>query len=318
MLVAVASSSMVENNETNVGVYVNHLSSCNLNHGTGNMLCINQDFNTVIQYHDVTDVAMCPYHYCVLFKGRTQYSCTGYVLKLIGGKMNHYLNPLTPNISYVGFTGNPDDDVVNIGTTFLGYNVLVELFEQNVDNYSEKPIKSIKCMDPFSTHVYYEDGDSEMFGAHDIIFRGMIPSLLIGIVIHCAIAFMLYLVFFSFGKDNTCVNLCFVPTITFLSCFLILFVAEEFVVKIYTFIISSIFGVIIGYTLASIIFNSIIYCKRRRQGANDGGRVDVEETKQFVIGSSEDDDTDDEDDDKKDVQMVEIKLGEKDDDVQRI
>lgn len=301
-------ASVVENNETNVRVFVNHLSSCNLNHGTGNMLCINQDFNTVIQYHDVKQVAMCPYHYCVLFNNRMQYSCTGYVLTLMGGNFQHHLNPLTPNTSYVGFTGNPDGDVVEIKTIFLGYNIWINVFEQNVDNYATKEISSIRCMDPYSTHLTYKDGEVEMFGAHGIVFRGFVESLLVGVVIHCSIAFALYfLLFMSFKNNNTVCNLFVVPLITFLSCYMILFVGVEFVAKIFPFIVSSIFGVIIGYILASIMFNTVRYCKKKRAE----GQVTVEESTQFVI----EEDNDDSDDKGDGVQMTEINLS---DDVSRI
>lgn len=307
-----ANASSIENNETNVKVFVNHLSSCNLNHLTGNMLCINQDFNTVIQYHDVKQVAMCPYHYCVLFNGGMEYSCTGYILTLIGGKMDTHLNPLTPNVTFIGFTGNPEDDHVEIGTMFLGYNVLINFFEQDVDNHASKPISEIRCMDPYSTHIEYQDGSIEMFGAYEIVFRGTIPSLLIGVLIHCSIAYVMYMFTMSFckcGKDSTCVNLCFVPLITFLSCFMILFVAEKFVVKVYPFVISSIFGIIIGYILASITFNSIMYCRRRGAKLSDNGRIDVEESTQFVISNDNDEDTDSEDNG---VQMTEISLNDDD------
>lgn len=314
LLLSTVVASSIENNETNVGVFVNHLSSCNLNHVTGNMLCINQDFNTVIQYHDVKQVAMCPYHYCVLFNNEVEYSCTGYVLTLIGGKMDHHLNPLTPNNSLVGFTGNPDDDHVVVGTMFLGFNVLINFFEQDVDNHVTNPIDSIKCMDPYSTHISYKDGSEEMFGAYDIKFRGMIPSLLIGVVIHCSISFTLYIFTFSFikcGRDSTFMNLCLNPLITFLCCILILFVAEDFVVKVYPFIISSIFGIVIGYILASILFNSILYCRRKKKSFDDV-RIQNEEQTRFVISEDNDDDTDNEEDNKeKDgVQMVEIRLND--------
>lgn len=307
-LFASAFASVVENNETNVKVYVNHLSSCNLNHGTGNMLCINQDFNTVIQYHDVKQVAMCPYHYCVLFNSKQQYSCTGYVLTLIGGKMDTHLNPLSPNNSLVSFTGNPDDDHVDVGRTFLGYNVLINFFEQNVDNrVTEKSITTVECIEPYSTHVAYADGSSDIFGAYDVVFRGSVESLLLGVIIHNSIAFTLYIFTMSFcrcGKDNTCVNLFVIPLVTFLSCYMILFVAKNFVVKIFEFTISSIFGVVMGYILASILFSSILYCRRKR------GTVDIEEAKQFVIGDDGDDDTDDDGDGhgNGDVQMTEVKL----------
>jgi hypothetical protein len=302
IFVCYVDASVVENNETNVAVYVNHLSSCNLNHNTGNMLCINQDYNTVIQYHDVKQVAMCPYHYCVLFNGDVEYSCTGYVLTLIGGKMDTHLNPLTPNTSFVGFTGNPNDDHIEVGHSFLGYNILINYFEQNVVNHSPVPIDSVECMDPYSTRVRYQDGSFDVFGAHGIVFRGMVESLLLGVVIHSSIAFTMYLFTFSFckcGRNNICIDLFLVPLVTFLSCYMILFVAKRFVIKVLEFIISSIFGILFGFIPASIFFNSIVYCRKKNAVKN---RVDIEESRQFVI------DTDDDDDDG--VQMTEIQLNE--------
>lgn len=312
-------ASVVENNETNVGVFVNHLSSCNLNHETGNMLCINQDFNTVIQYHDVKQVAMCPYHYCVLFEGNKEYSCTGYIWTLVGGKMNTHLNPLTPNTSYVGFTGNPSDEHIYVGRTFLGYNIIINYFEQNVDNHSPKAIDSITCFEPYSTKVMYQDGTNDIFGAHDIKFRGMFESLLLGVIIHTTMSFAMYIFAFSFckcGRSSTAINLCLIPLVTFLSCYMILFVAERFVVKILEFIISSIFGIVFGYILASIAFNSITYCIRNNKTQN---RVDAEEATQFVITSDEDPEDRDIKHDSQDtegVQMTEIDLNN--DEIRRI
>lgn len=308
LLVTGGAASVVENNETNVGVFVNHLSSCNLNHETGNMFCINQDYNTVIQYHDVKQVAMCQYHYCVLFEGLKEYSCTGYVWTLLGGKLNKHLNPLTPNKDYVGFTGNPDDDHIEVAQIFLGYNILINFFEQNVDNEAQKDISHISCSAPYSTTVTYQDGTSETFGAHNIKFRGMVESLVLGILIHSSIALVLYLftlLYCNCGRFNTAMNLCIIPLITFLSCYMILFVAEQFVVKILEFIISSIFGIVIGYILASILANGITYCR----GSAIDNRVDTEESTQFVIDEDVEDHTEV---NEGGMQMTEIKLSDED------
>lgn len=261
----------IENNETNVAIYVNHLSSCSLNHGTRNMLCINQEFNSVIQYHDVKQVAMCPYHYCVLFRGSMEYSCTGYVLTLLGGTMQRHLNPLTPNQSLTEF---PKDDHVSIGQSFQGYNILIDYFEQSVNNHVNQSVRSVACLDPYSTQVTYEDGTVDVFGAHGIVFRDYVESLLIGVGIHSGIAAVLYSGFLTACKSNVITNLCVVPGATFLACYLILFVAEEFVVRIFAFILSSVVGVAIGYILASIV------SQRRRPATNKVGVQD--ESERFV------------------------------------
>jgi hypothetical protein len=304
-------ASVFENNDTNIGVFVNHLSSCNLNHDNGNMICINQDYNTIIQYHNVNQVAMCPYHYCVLFEGSYQYSCTGYILTLIGGAMDKHLNPLTPNTSYVGFTGNPDDDHISVGYTFLGYNVLIDYFEQNVNNFSPKIINKISCMEPYSTHILYGDGSEETFGGVGIIFRNTVESLNLGVLIHTLIAFIMYMFILSFCKIKNvmCINLFAIPLITFVSCYLILFVAEDFVVKIFPFTISSIIGVVIGYMLSSILFNSILFWRNMKQNV----KVDAEETAQFVIGTDDDIDIEEEEEvaagSNNENGMTEIELG---------
>ena len=310
LLVTAVNASVFENNETNVGVFVNHLSSCNLNHDTNNMLCINQDYNTVIQYHDVAQVTMCQYHYCILFKGNLEYSCTGYILTLIGGKMDKHLNPLTPNSSLVGFSGDPGDDHVSVGYVFLGYNILIDFFEQNVDNDVSKPIDTISCMEPYSTHVLYKDGSEEIFGAYGIIFRSIFESLVLGVLIHGTIAFILYIFALSFcrcANSTTVVNLFLIPLITLISCFLILFVAEDFVVKIFPFTISSVIGVILGYIIASIVFNSILYCKGNKRNNN----IDIEENTQFVIDGDGDDESENENENETtdNSSITEIELG---------
>lgn len=275
LLMGVVSGSSYEDNSTNVGVYVNHVSSCNLNHVTGNMLCINRDYESVIQYHDVREATFCPYHYCVLFRtDEEKVTCTGYVYLKMSGSMDEYLNPLTPNVSNEKFTGDPDNDYIKINTAFLGYNVLVDRFEQSVETSVGKPIRKVTCMDPYSTCIEHGDGSSECFGAKDVVFHGFIESALLGLVVPGALAFAVYIIGGGLYKGcliNPCFSVITIPLFVAVCCALILFVASDFIVKMFPFIIASLFGIILGFLLAKVVFGAITVWKKQF-----GSRVDTE------------------------------------------
>lgn len=324
-LMASASASSYEDNNTNVGVYVNHVSSCNLNHPTGNMLCINRDYESVIQYHDVRGATFCPYHYCVTFRtDENKLTCTGYVYLKMSGTMDEYLNPLTPNVSNEKFTGDPDDDYIKIGTAFLGYNVLVDRFEQSVETAVDKAIVAVECLEPYSTCIVYGDGEKECFGAKDVVFNEFIESALLGLVVPGALSFTLYIISGGLYKaclTNPCFSVITIPMIVAICCALILFVASDFIVKVFPFIIASLFGIISGFLLARFIFGLIILWKKQfgkvgdeygsgestgmlRNKYRDGEGAVAKEDK-FQISGDDDSDEDINDSGK----MTEIELG---------
>lgn len=275
-LLSLSRASSYEDNSTNVGVYVNHVSSCNLNHVSGNMLCINRDYESAIQYHDVKHVTFCPYQYCVIFKtNNKQITCTGYVYLKMSGSMNEYLNPLTPNITNENFTGDPNNDYIKIGTAFLGYNILVDRFEQSVQTDVNIPIRTVRCMDPYSTCIDYADGSEECFGAKGLEFHGFLESTVFGFFIPGTLAFAIYIIAGGLYKNcirNPCFTIITIPSIVVVCCSLILFVASDFIVKVFPFIIASLFGIIGGFLSSKVVF-AAIDVRERKSGVrvtNDG------------------------------------------------
>lgn len=314
--VLVVNATNYEDNSTNVGVYVNQISACNLNHDTGNMLCLNREFESVVQYHDVRDTVFCPYHYCVLFKAdRTKVACTGYVYLKVSGSMDQYMNPLTPVKSNVGFTGNPKDDYVKIRSSFLNYNVLVDRFEQSVESYSYD-IQKVTCMDPYSTCLEYTDGtDSLCFGAKDVVFHNALESALLGLIVPGLIAFSFYSI--SGGLYRSCLtNPCFtvitIPMSVTICSILILFVASDFIVKVFPFLFSSIFGIVFGFLSCRTMYGALGLCKQRLTGQTDSsygaGETRAGETIEMIQSNSSFAIEDDDDDDNKET-TTEIDLG---------
>jgi hypothetical protein len=306
-----------EDNTTNVGVYANHLSSCNLNHDTGNLLCINQVYGSVIQYHDVIDVTMCPYHYCVQFDtDEFKLVCTGYVYLKIGGDN---INPLTPNGTYnTHFTGDPDNEIIDIGVILDGFNILIDHFEQNVETTLAKPFEDVICKDPISTCVQFEDGDELCFGGDKMTFHGFVESLILGLVIPGAMSFVIYLLFMNLHlscASNACVIIIIIPFMLEFCCMLIVFLDSDFIVQIPIFVIASMVGIAAGRVLAvtAVSCVSFVTTNRIRTAIGDGdenkgmlkrsGQV-VDSGSMFVIGD------DDDYEDHENYNLTEIELGD--------
>lgn len=314
------SASNYEDNSTNVGVYVNHISACNLNHDTGNMLCLNRMFESVIQYHDVRDTAFCPFHYCVLFGGeRNKVTCTGYVYLKMSGSMDEYLNPLTPNKDNEKFTGDPKNDYVKVGTAFLNYNVLIDRFEQSVETSVDSEIQKVTCAEPYSTCLEYSDGSNPTcFGAQEVVFHTMVESALLGLVVPGSLAFLMYALSGAFYKScltNPCFSVITIPLLVAICCVLILFVGSDFIVKVFPFLFASIFGVILGFLCTKSMYGALDLCKRQWAGrvGDSYGAGGETETSQFVIGSDGASDDDDEDDQEVTNKVTEIELNKVDD-----
>lgn len=279
-----------EDNATNVGVYANHNSACNLNHESNNMLCINKEFESVIQYHDVKSIAMCPYHYCVTFyNDPNKLACTGYVyLKMDTTDIGH-INPLTPNISNEGFTGNPSEDYIPIGTSFEGYNIAIDRFEQSVETTFSGEIDKVLCEDQTITCVTLTDGKQECFGGVGLVFHSTLESLLLGLVVPFSMSFVVYIILGSFKcacASNACITTLLVPLFVAICCMLILFVASDFIVKIFGFLFASLVGIAFGKVGSDICYSIIYRFGKKVHTENDNG-----EDVRFVIEGDEDDDS---------------------------
>jgi hypothetical protein len=305
-------ASNVDNNLTNIGVYLNKIASCNYNSLTGNLLCASQEFETLIQYHNVKHVKMCDYHYCVRFLDEQNViSCSGYLLKLIGGNMDTFLNPLTPNEQNIDFVGDKAN-VKKIGKAFMGYNILIDSFIQNIQTTFEKNIESIECEQPHTTCIQFEgQNDKVCFGSEGYKFHDSLSSLMFGLLIPGIISFSLYIFNYLLCWKNVSHNyfiiFIVIPTIVILISFLILFQAEKFIVKTHVFMLGSVFGIILGHLLSQLI-NS---CRKKKKLVryNEEENVALKSEKQTFSISEDDDDTDEESKEKnKDDNMVTIEL----------
>ena len=314
ILVPLTWASNVDENVTNVGVYLNKISSCNYNSLSGNLLCASQEFETLIQYHNVKYVKMCDYHYCIQFNDEDNtMACSGYLLKLIGGNMDTYLNPLTPNDSLVSFDAN-SNNIHKIGKSFLGYNVLIDSFVQNVQTTFEKKILDIECKEPHTTCLTFENqNESVCFGSSGYTFYNATPSLMLGLVIPLLLSIGLYLSSYLFCcksvAHNYFVIFIVIPIQVVVISMLILFQAERFIVKTYVFMIGAIFGIILGHIATTFILKLFNCLKPKKAFVEDQGEnvrltVGDKRCSEFVIGDDEASD----DDEKYDKTMVNIEL----------
>jgi hypothetical protein len=206
--------------------------------------------------------------------------------------MNTYLNPLTPNPELEEYHVNKEN-VRQIGKVFEGYNVLIDRFEQNVQT-EHSEFESLKCENPYSTCIIHKNGSDTCFGAYGRTFHGQTASLLLGVVIPGLMATLLYLFSFLFVKKFCTGNyfciMMFVPVIVTVCSYLILFEAEDFIVKTYVYLIGSIFGIIFGYVIASTVVKIREYLQFSKVDNETTGEHD-----KFIIGDDDDDGVDVED-----------------------
>lgn len=305
-------NSNVKNNITNVGVFLNKISSCNFNSITGNLLCASQEFETLIQYHNVKYIKMCDYHYCIKFDGDDNtLSCSGYVLKLIGGNMDTLINPLTPNNELLDFNQDPSN-IHKIGKAFLGYNVLIDSFIQNVQTKFTDNILDIECVQPHGTCIrFYGQKDLQCFGSDNFKFHDSSTSLILGIAIPSLFSFALYVMNYAFCWSKVSSNhfmiFIIIPILVISFSMLILFQEERLIVKTYIFIIGSIFGIIIGHQLARLAL--FLFYKLFRKKTN----IDPEERKSLRSGQTRDNFEISEDEDSEDIEDIDFQRKEKDD-----
>lgn len=241
--------------ESGVEVVGNEIVSCNLNTDTGNMLCANRGYDTIIQYHNVRQLMMCEYHYCVTFTDDEDVlTCSGYVYKSNAVGSSKLYNPLTPWGSDSDSSTRADGTVVELGTPFNGYNILVDLFENAVHSDFSTEVSNISCFEKYSTCVTFSNGSETCFGPLEITFLNWIQSSLVGVAMMGSIAF-----FYSFGGiciserlvKNPCAIVVLIPFLVCCCSFLILFVGESVIVQVSSFILFSTYGIALAYLLAS-------------------------------------------------------------------
>lgn len=233
-------------NDTVVDVYVNQISSCSLNTETRNMFCIHRAYQDVVEYHNVRDVAMCENHYCVTFSDNmSRMVCSGYVYLLMDGMMNDYKNPLSqfPH-AFKGKTRS-------IKTTLNGYNIRIDRFDENVETtYQNNSIDSVVCRNKYATQLLLSDYTTQTFGLMHIKYRNDFESFVLGVVVCGPIAITMY-ISLAVTKcfDSFFSNVFVIPLLVMVICYVILFVAKHFIVKIVSFGFGTVMGIFCAYLL---------------------------------------------------------------------
>jgi hypothetical protein len=250
--VALVSATVVEDNRTHVGVYVNHISSCNFNHNTLEVICVNDARDALVQYNNVDSIAMCDYHFCVTFRSDTRkVVCSGYTWT----HGSHEYNPLvTPAADTYGTL-----DAVPVNDWFLGYNIKVDSFVQNLASHYDGPVQSVICgPEPYSTCVTVNVNGTDVeacAGMLGVRLTDEVHSLILGINLLALISGLQYVpmrYLWSALRYSTVFNMIVVPTLSVVLGVLLLVASQNFVVKMAMFIIGAFLGVAAGYMLSEI------------------------------------------------------------------
>lgn len=257
--------------------YYNELSACNHNIETGNVLCINNKHGgDNIQYHGVSDVIMCDYHYCIMYGDESdEFTCSGYVYNMLG-IYSRIFNPLSPNISMNEFGTH-----VPVGKPFNGYNIVIKTFDQDVRTTVTKQIESIDCYKDYGTIVIYDDSNMEKFGIIDVNILNDVETLAVGFVINCMVSVLLYSLLLLCRTNKYTFPVTFIVT---LSCVII--ELSTLVVKVYPFLLSATIGFIVGSWIVSFLYEK--FCHVSVVSPNE--IFDVQESSQFVIEEEGDSD----------------------------
>ena len=301
-------ANFVENNKTNTAVYVNHISSCNYNRNTLELVCVNEGMNTLVQYNNVKMVTMCEYHFCLVFRNNpSKILCNGY-------QWSHnkkIYDPLTTNLA-VNVT-NYGENKREINEWFLGYNILTNYFIQNEVSLYNGTIESVICdANGYSTCVTVKSPTGELKsacgGLNGLNLRDQITSFIYGINISLLISGVQYIGFRYFSsrlRESIILNNIVIPCISLVISFIILSVIQSILVKTAMFVIGSFVGIVVGY-IVSEFFLRLLSCLgpkvkiesdeeitqevRMMSGQNyDKGEFDDKAPRKFVIGGSDDD-----------------------------
>jgi hypothetical protein len=253
---------VVEDNKTHVGVYVNHISSCNFNHNTLEVICVNDAHDTLIQYSNVKAIAMCDYHYCMRFHGDDhKVICTGYTWT----HGRHAYNPLTtPDASATSTTSNSTElrsafEAVDVGDWFLGWNIQVDQFVQNYASLYDNEVKAVVCgPEPYTTCVVTESNGTDVkscAGMVGVTLRDQVGSLFLGVNLLALISGVQYVplrYLFPVLRESLVFNMVVVPCFSVVLSMVLLVVAQNFVVKMAMFLIGAFLGVTGGYILSEV------------------------------------------------------------------
>ena len=251
---------VVENNKTNTAVYVNHVSSCNYNKNTLELVCVNEGENTLVQYNNVKTITMCEYHFCVLFRtSPTDVLCTGY--QWSHGK--HMYDPLSTSLA-VNITneGSPRREV---NEWFLGYNLMTDAFVQNKVSRYNGTVESILCdTEGYSTCVAVKSPTGELEsacgGLDDLDLRDPISSFLLGINLLLLISGSQYIgmrYLFNSLRESIVMNNLIIPCISMVIAFILLTVTQSILVKSAMFVIGAFVGIVVGYIVSEFMLRVV-------------------------------------------------------------
>lgn len=306
LLVGSCCGTVVENNKTNIGVYVNQISSCNFNHNTLEVLCVNSGVDSLMQYSNVEKLAMCEYNYCLTFRNDpSNVICSGYVWS----HRSHVYDPLvTPGAAIVDSSSAQN---YSVNQWFLGYNVMVDSFVQNRKSTYEGEVKALFCGEPgeYVSCVSVEDTNGTITsycgGMVDVTLRDQLSSFLLGITVLFLISGLQYVPLryaFVSIRENMVVNMLAIPAVSLSIAVILVTVTQSMLVKSTVFILGAFIGIMIGYMTSELLINLTVCIWGRTQV---GSSADPGETAnmlkcgeanvgaRFVITGEDEDDLED-------------------------
>jgi len=252
LLLYLASGSVVENNRTNTGVYVNHTSSCNFNHNTLEVICVNSEQETLVQYNNVNRLAMCEFHFCLTFRNNpTDVLCSGY--QWSHGK--HFYDPLTTPLAANYSFDYPGYQSIKVEEWFLGYNIMVDTFVQNKVSIYDGSIIHLNCGETgYTSCVSFVDTNgtehTSCGGLVDVNMRDPVGSFLLGINMLALISGFQYIpvrYLFTSLRESLVMNTLIIPCLSIVAAFVLVSITQSFLVKTAMYVIGAFVGTVVGY-----------------------------------------------------------------------
>jgi hypothetical protein len=245
-----------DNGSPNLSVSMTYISSCMLNTDTANAVCMIRGSVGITQYHDVRSMVGCEYHYCMTFReDRLKLVCGGFVWTNAAGTSS--TSPLSPAGTHV----RNDSMSVTVDEQFDGYNVGVSYLERGVTTWFGRAIESVTCEGPHGTCVYLQDATKICFGyGSDDKFYGDLISFELGAGVNLALTVPIYLVArFCFARAfrYNVFRFGFLPLVCFLVTLSVMFFSTGLIVKVYPFLIGSVFCVLVVSSALTVLMEFI-------------------------------------------------------------
>lgn len=295
--VVLANPTIIEEEKTHVGAYVNSISACNFNHNTIEVICVNKDSNNLVQYNGVKELVMCDYSYCVRVDTMpNSIICSGYVWS----QVSNIYNPLLPGAGQVGDARHDLQgyQLLEDGSWFLGYNIKTDSFVQNVVTTYNGTLQEAFCgVEPNTMCIKHSQNGvttKHCSGMVGVSLVDQFTSFLIGFFCTVAFSSVLYTLArytFSALRESTVFNLLVSPAVSLAFGIYVLLAAKNIAVKMNVYSIGIILGVAAGYIISELLLRLFDVFKRRStvNGSVAESESMVNKEGSFVIEEEEED-----------------------------